>query len=156
MCVYNVFPFFHPVVADSYVEMRRESRNNVDKTFTSARNLLGVLRLATALARLRLANVVEKEDVAEANRLVEMSKHSINYSEAKPSNPHRNPIDRIYYLILELASGSKTVKVSDILERCTSKGFKPDQVNECIEEYERLDVWQVNQTRRQITFIQKD
>ncbi|KAL2734416.1 DNA replication licensing factor Mcm7 [Vespula squamosa] len=143
-------------IVDSYVEMRRESRNSADKTFTSARNLLGVLRLATALARLRLANVVEKEDVAEANRLVEMSKHSINYSEAKPSNAQRNPIDRIYYLILELASGSKTVKVSDILERCTSKGFKPDQVDECIEEYERLDVWQVNQTRRQITFIQKD
>ncbi|XP_043666665.1 DNA replication licensing factor Mcm7 [Vespula pensylvanica] len=143
-------------IVDSYVEMRRESRNSTDKTFTSARNLLGVLRLATALARLRLANVVEKEDVAEANRLVEMSKHSINYSETKPSNAQRNPIDRIYYLILELASGSKTVKVSDILERCTSKGFKPDQVDECIEEYERLDVWQVNQTRRQITFIQKD
>ncbi|XP_046821339.1 DNA replication licensing factor Mcm7 [Vespa crabro] len=143
-------------IVDSYVEMRRESRNSADKTFTSARNLLGVLRLATALARLRLANVVEKEDVAEANRLVEMSKHSINYSEAKPSNAQRNPIDRIYYLILELASGNKTVKVSDILERCTSKGFKPDQVDECIEEYERLDVWQVNQTRRQITFIQKD
>ncbi|KAI4494566.1 hypothetical protein M0804_000767 [Polistes exclamans] len=143
-------------IVDSYVEMRRESRNSVDQTFTSARNLLAVLRLATALARLRLANAVEKEDVSEANRLVEMSKHSINYSEAKPNNAQRNPIDRIYYLILELASGNKTVKVSDILERCTSKGFKPDQVNECIEEYERLDVWQVNQTRRQITFIQKD
>ncbi|KAI4484932.1 hypothetical protein M0802_012940 [Mischocyttarus mexicanus] len=143
-------------IVDSYVEMRKESRNNVDKTFTSARNLLGVLRLATALARLRLANVVEKEDVAEANRLVEMSKNSINYSESKTNNAQRNPIDRIYYLILELAGGNKTVKVSDILERCTSKGFKPDQVNECIEEYERLDVWQVNQTRRQITFIQKD
>lgn len=143
-------------IVDSYVEMRRESRNSTDRTFTSARNLLGVLRLATALARLRLSNVVEKEDVAEANRLVEMSKHSINYSEAKPREGQRNPIDQIYYLIQELAGDSKTVKVSDILERCTSKGFKPDQVNECIEEYESLNVWQINQTRRQITFVQRD
>lgn len=47
-------------------------------TFTSARNLLGILRLSTALARLRLSNVVEKDDVNEAIRLMEMSKDSLN------------------------------------------------------------------------------
>lgn len=46
-------------------------------TFTSARNLLSILRLSTALARLRLSNVVEKDDVNEAIRLLEMSKHSL-------------------------------------------------------------------------------
>ncbi|KAG7208631.1 hypothetical protein KM043_014838 [Ampulex compressa] len=140
-------------IVDSYVEMRREARNSHDKTFTSARNLLAVLRLSTALARLRLSNVVEKADVVEANRLVEMSKHSINYSELKPSNAQQNPMNRIFHLIRELAGDKQTVKVSDILERCTNKGFKPDQVDECIEEYEALNVWQVNQTRTQITFI---
>lgn len=29
--------------------MRKEARNNKDMTFTSARNLLGILRLSTAL-----------------------------------------------------------------------------------------------------------
>ncbi len=33
----------------AYVEMRKEARNNKDMTFTSARNLLGILRLSTAL-----------------------------------------------------------------------------------------------------------
>jgi len=47
-------------------------------TFTSARNLLGILRLSTALARLRLSDSVEKDDVAEALRLLEMSKDSLN------------------------------------------------------------------------------
>lgn len=65
-------------IVNAYVELRREARNNRDMTFTSARNLLGILRLSTALARLRLANEVEKDDVAEAIRLLEMSKDSLN------------------------------------------------------------------------------
>lgn len=32
-------------------------------------------------------------------------------------------------------------------------GFKPDQVQECIEEYEELNVWQVNAARTRITVI---
>ncbi|XP_012288091.1 DNA replication licensing factor Mcm7 [Orussus abietinus] len=139
-------------IVDSYVSMRREARNSRDMTFTSARNLLAVLRLATALARLRLSNVVEKADVIEANRLVEMSKASINLCDIKMTNRPQHHNDRIFHLIRELAGDSNTVKVSDILERCTSKGFKPDQVEECITAYEILDVWQANPARTQITF----
>ena len=65
-------------ITGAYVEMRKEARNNKDMTFTSARTLLAILRLATALARLRLADSVEKEDVNEAMRLMEMSRDSLN------------------------------------------------------------------------------
>lgn len=65
-------------IVGAYVELRREARNNKDMTFTSARNLLGILRLSTALARMRLSDSVEKNDVAEALRLLEMSKDSLN------------------------------------------------------------------------------
>jgi len=140
-------------IVETYVELRRESRNGRDITFTSPRNLLAVLRLATALARLRLADLVEKEDVIEANRLVEMSKYSINYSEMQVANKPVNAANKIFQLIGELKGGAKSIKVSEILERCASKGFKPDQVNDCIEEYEELNVWQVNQARTQITFL---
>lgn len=101
-------------IVSVYVEMRKEARTSRDTTFTSARTLLALLRLATALvsgvrqfwegflhtinyncyiivftlviiwscfvsfqARLRLADVVEKEDVNEAMRLMEMSKASL-------------------------------------------------------------------------------
>lgn len=37
------------LLSDSYVEMRKEARNEKDMTFTSARNLLAILRLSTAL-----------------------------------------------------------------------------------------------------------
>lgn len=64
-------------LVDSYVDLRKDSRNNRDTTFTSARNLLAILRLSTALAKLRLADTVEREDVVEAMRLLEMSKVSL-------------------------------------------------------------------------------
>ena len=64
-------------IVSVYVEMRKESRISTDTTFTSARTLLAILRLSTALARLRLSNVVEKDDVNEAIRLMEMSKDSL-------------------------------------------------------------------------------
>lgn len=61
--------------------------------------------------------------------------------------------DKIFALIREMAGDEKTVKVSDVLDKCASKGYKPDQVDSCIEEYEELNVWQVNQTRTKLTFI---
>lgn len=64
-------------LVESYVDLRKDSRSNCDTTFTSARNLLSILRIATALAKLRLSDLVEREDVVEAMRLLEMSKISL-------------------------------------------------------------------------------
>lgn len=141
-------------IVGSYVEMREGARNSRDRTFTSARNLLGILRLATALARLRLADEVEKDDVIEANRLLAMSKHSINCSEQTSSGTRGDQnIKRIFEMIKEISGSTKTVKLSDIMERCTNKGFRADQVRDVIEEYEQLNIWQVNQARTKITFL---
>ena len=41
-------------IVSAYVEMRKEARTNRDTTFTSARTLLAVLRLATALVSCKL------------------------------------------------------------------------------------------------------
>ncbi|KAK8391499.1 hypothetical protein O3P69_017220 [Scylla paramamosain] len=139
-------------IVSAYVEMRKEARNNKDTTFTSARTLLGVLRLATALARLRLVDVVDKEDVNEAMRLMEMSKDSLTHNNEKIGRA-QTVTDKIFTLIREIAGETRTIKLADILEQCTSKGYKPDQVNECIEEYEELNVWYVNQARTKLTFV---
>ena len=37
--------------------------------------------------------------------------------------------------------------------RCMSKGFKPDSIDEAIEEYEELNVFSVNQAKTKITFV---
>jgi DNA replication licensing factor MCM7 len=66
-----------------------------------------------------------------------------------------NVVDQIFSLIREMVpiKGARTVKITDVMEQCTSKGFKPDQVDACIEEYEELNVWQVNQAHTKITFV---
>lgn len=134
--------------------MRRDSRNKADRTFTSARNLLAVLRLATALARLRLSDYVERDDVKEANRLIEQSKILINEADThKVRNVQVERKNKMFGIIKELAGNNRIVKVSDILERCTSKGFHPDEINSMIEAYEELNVWQVNQAKTRITFV---
>lgn len=85
-------------IVDAYVELRKDARNNVDMTFTSARNMLAILRLSTALARLRLADVVEKEDVGEALRLLEMSKISLTHTEDRSRRyVHRNLQQKTLY-----------------------------------------------------------
>ncbi|XP_014667291.1 PREDICTED: DNA replication licensing factor mcm7-like isoform X2 [Priapulus caudatus] len=141
-------------ITGAYVEMRKEARNNKDMTFTSARTLLGILRLSTALARLRLVDTVEKEDVNEGMRLMEMSKDSLNGTPERQGRV-QTVTDQIYSVIRDIIpeKGAKSLKMADVMERCTSKGFKPDQVNECIEEYEELNVWQVNTARTRVTFI---
>lgn len=139
-------------VVSAYVEMRKEARTNRDTTFTSARTLLAVLRLATALARLRLADVVEKEDVNEAMRLMEMSKASLVDDETATRTV--NPVDAIYGIIKEMAGDASNVKFQEAQQRCMTKGFTPDQFEACMSEYEELNVWQINSNRTRITFVQ--
>jgi DNA replication licensing factor MCM7 len=52
-----------------------------------------------------------------------------------------------------LAGNAKFVKMADVIETCTNKGFKPSQVDETVDEYEELNVWQINQARTKITFV---
>ncbi|KAL7305760.1 hypothetical protein TKK_0002010 [Trichogramma kaykai] len=156
-------------IVGCYVEMRKEANDpnynahkednayGRDKTFTSPRNLLAVMRLATALARLRLSNEVNKDDIREANRLLAKSKSSINDAR-KSTNMTNNALqnqvrNKIYSIIRELVGDGKTVKYSDVMERCTGKGFTPEQINVTIDEYEGLDVWQVDMHRTKLTLL---
>jgi len=142
-------------IVGAYCEMRKDARNNKDMTFTSARTLLGILRLSTALARLRIVDTVEKEDVNEAMRLMEMSKDSLTLGQEDRPGRTKTVMDRIYDVIREMVpiGNQATLKVGEIRERCTSKGFKPDQIDDTIAEYERLNIFHVNDARTKITFV---
>lgn len=141
-------------ITAAYVEMRKEAWASKDTTFTSARTLLGILRLASALARLRLVDVVEKEDVNEAMRLMEMSKDSLLGDKSQQSRPQR-AADVIFAAVRELAGGAggRSVRYAEAEQRCVSKGFTPAQFQAALDEYEELNVWQVNQARTRITFV---
>ena len=46
-----------------------------------------------------------------------------------------------------------TVRFDEARQRILAKGYTPNQFDECLDVYERLNVWQVNQSRTRITFI---
>lgn len=83
-----ISPELSDYIVGAYVDLRREARNNKDTTYTSARNLLGIVRLSTALARLRLSDMVVRDDVVEALRLLEMSKASLAQTSDGPSKKY--------------------------------------------------------------------
>ncbi|XP_072180033.1 DNA replication licensing factor mcm7-A-like [Diadema setosum] len=141
-------------ITGAYVEMRKEARGSKDTTFTSARTLLSILRLATALARLRLIDVVEKEDVNEAMRLMEMSKESLIGQPDTAARPQRAE-DVIYRIVCDVISehGSRSVKYTEARQACLAKGYTNDQFEEAVEAYEELNVWQVNTAKTKITLV---
>lgn len=63
-------------IINAYVELRENARSRPshDAIFTSPRDLLSIIRLSMAMARLRLSDTVEKCDVSEVLRLLTMSK----------------------------------------------------------------------------------
>ncbi|KAF1642693.1 DNA replication licensing factor MCM7, partial [Eudyptes chrysocome] len=104
-------------------------------------------------ARLRLVDVVEKEDVNEAMRLMEMSKDSLLGDKGQQSRVQR-PADAIFAAVRELAGGrGRAVPYAEALQRCLAKGFTPAQVQAALQEYEELNVLQVNPARTRITFV---
>lgn len=65
-------------MVEKYVELRDSARQNyATSVFTSPRNLLAVVRMATAHARLHLREQVTEADIDEALRLLDACKASI-------------------------------------------------------------------------------
>lgn len=80
-------------------------------TYTSARTLLGVLRLAQALARLRLAETVEIADVEEALRLMEVSKETLADEEDQEKAKHdRSATSSIFRIIKEMSRDARPAR----------------------------------------------
>ena len=49
--------------------------------------------------------------------------------------------------------GERSLAIADVIERCTAKGFRPGDIEECLEEYEDLNIWQINSARTRLMFI---
>jgi len=65
-----------------------------------------------------------------------------------------SPMDHIYEIIRDFRSDDvEVVKLVDVMARCSAKGFHPDLVNQCLDQYEGLGVWYINQAHTTLTFI---
>lgn len=141
----------------AYVRMReqhfRDEKNKKQFTHTSPRTLLGILRLAQALARLRFSEEVLQDDVDESLRIIEASKESL-YQDQGGYGRDLSPMSRIYNLVHKLAEsgqcrpddideaedGEIELSMRKLQERIISKGFTLDQWQAAVMEYTELDV----------------
>ena len=61
---------------------------------------------------------------------------------------------KIFELIRELDFGeNNAVKISEIYDRCTKKGFTLSQIDDCIDEYTRDGIWCVDEHRTKVFFM---
>jgi DNA replication licensing factor MCM7 len=139
----------------AYVELRNEARNSRETTFTSPRSLLAILRLSTALARLRLSDEVIDDDVNEAIRLVEKSRDSVKpalQAQIQKKVPVTEQISQIIRRLHgALAEGETSISMKAIREKTVAAGFSTEQLDRCLDEYENINVWHINQNRTKVT-----
>ena len=162
-----VLPEVAPYVVEAYVSLRMQDRPGVkrgsdgDQTVMTARQLLSILRLSQALARLRFSDYVAREDVDEAIRLTHMSKASLEDEGGNDSGDGgrkrgrgEDVTSRIFNIIRDYATVSESSQVE--LKMCEAmvlrKGFTAQQLQTCLEEYEALDIIHVNRTRTHVYF----
>lgn len=158
-------PEVAPYVVEAYVSLRMQDRptgqtrnkntNNNDQTAMTARQLLSILRLSQALARLRFSDYVAREDVDEAIRLTHMSKSSLEDDDFNKGKKREDVMSRVFNIIRDYATNSNASTVD--LKLCEAmvlrKGFTAQQLQTCLEEYEALEIIQINSNRTQVIFI---
>uniref|UniRef100_A0A0N5AEB1 DNA replication licensing factor MCM7 n=1 Tax=Syphacia muris TaxID=451379 RepID=A0A0N5AEB1_9BILA len=139
-------------LVDVYVELRKEARTNKDSTYTSPRTLLALIRMSTALARLRLADRVNESDIEEAIRLLDACKTSLR-SEQKMQRAQISPVERAFAVIRDLYEASKTIDTPGVLletaiTKCIGKGIPKETLEKCVEEYSANGVLMVDSKQR--------
>lgn len=132
-------------VVQLYISMRKESRRNEGSVRHFApitpRTLLGVLRLSQALARIRFDNVVTRNDVDEALRLIAQSKLSMEARDTEREDPTSLIMNHIRQFVVEAATPG--VNVAELRARMLAKGFTAEQLQLCIDEYLALGLFQL-------------
>jgi len=172
-------PDVAPYIVEAYVGLRMQDAPgtanrgsaNGDQTVMTARQLLSILRLGQALARLRFSDYVAREDVDEAIRLTHMSKASLadelhdapqggggqggGSRAGGRSGRGEDVTSRIFQVLKDYATVSRTNRVE--LKLCEAmvlrKGFTAQQLQTCLEEYQALDIIQMNATGTHIDFL---
>jgi DNA replication licensing factor MCM7 len=154
-----------PYIVEAYVSLRMQDRPGKktpqkagaggDQTVMTARQLLSILRLSQALARLRFSDFVAREDVDEAIRLTHMSKASLTEQQESQNGKREDVMSRVFNILRDYATASQSTSVELKLAEAMvlRKGFTGQQLQSCLEEYEALEILQVNQNQTHLHFV---
>ena len=149
-------------IVEAYVSLRAQEAPGVRGRFTRSgvndqavmtpRQLLSILRLGQALARLRLASEVSHEDVDEAIRLTHASKASL--FDDGPTVQTEDSISAVFSIVRDFAAQQKTdtIDYAQVEAMTLKKGFTSAQLKQCLQEYQALGVVHVAQDMSFISF----
>nr|CDP92779.1 Bm9143 [Brugia malayi] len=141
-------------LVDMYVDLRKDARNNRNSVFTSPRSLLAVIRLSSALARLRLSDVVQSSDIDEASggRIWDFT--CLSSVTTEQLKQHEIPIlDQAFAVIRDLYHSisddeNRSLPLQRVFEKCFAKGISEEVVQECINTYTANGVLMVDRQQR--------
>jgi len=149
-------------IVDSYISMRQRDYGNQKEDqsgafgYTTARTLLGILRMSQAMARIRFSKEVMQSDVEEAMRLMYQCQAQLRHTQEMDSQnkTYVDPVTDIYHIIRDnrLKSNSTEVRYESILPQVLAK-HSIQHLDNCLQEYEKLNVWVVDINKTKITFI---
>ena len=167
-------------VVGHYVSLRQEDdhhnsgagsggQHNNRQRFVTPRSLLSILRLAQAHARCRLKRAVDADDIAEAIRLLYVSRRGEDEDEdeggasslqggasgAGRGGRRRDVDGEIFRMVKQrrLETRSNRLSRAELERLALSRGYRLEDFNACLDSYERLNVWIVQSTGF-IVFIQ--
>jgi len=145
-------------VVNAYVHLRNKADELSDFQYTCARTLLSVVRLSTALARLRFSDAVDVGDVDEALRLIDVSKSSLLDNDKAPFRDANSTIFELIRDMSKLPSGGllRTLDLGTVRDRVVSKGYSQANLDECIALYEREEVWAYSAHNNKLTWLSVD
>lgn len=117
-----------PYIADTYVNNRqmdvKAAEKNGEFATMTARQLLSILRLAQAHAKLYFREEVKMEDVDEALRLVYMSKASVLDTE-EVKNKREDVLSAIFAVVRDyfVANAADAVMVEELEKHVNHRGY---------------------------------
>ena len=126
---------------------------NNDQATMTPRQLLSILRLSQALARLRLSEKVSREDVEEAIRLTHASKASLH--DDSVSKSFEDNMSLIFSAVRDLSTqlDTGTLNYATVVAAILRKGFTEQQLVDCLDEYENLGVLSVDSDKTCVTLL---
>jgi len=132
---------------------RNHSSSDMNQAIMTARQLLSILRLSQALARLRLSDVVANEDVDEAIRLTHASKSSLAEESNSYSRSNEDVFSQIFNTIRDLSvqTNNPVLSYAQVETMILKKGFTADQLRNCLNEYSHIGVFAVDTISGTIT-----
>jgi DNA replication licensing factor MCM7 len=157
----------HNFIVSSYVDLKKRhfSRNNdqyyKSNHYITPRTLLGIIRISQSLAKLRQSEVVCQEDVEEALRLLESSRHSVDKEKEVDEqlnslfNENIDTLSKIFSIVRDLCSknAGQTVEFNKAEKAILKAGFKQDDFFGMLEQYTNLNVLYISQTNETISLL---